>query len=161
MAVNAPREFRASNTMSGGAGVADSHRKRGRLYRELADLLISEGRISEAQSVLNMGTEEEVFQFWHRDATAELAFQALMVQVDAGNATAVDEEQVFLLQDALLAATGDFDAAVADFLTAASPDGHAATGGCGQRDASVSDPAGAGPARAGRDPKDRSGADGV
>ena len=152
MAVNAHQEFRASNTMAGGADVADSHRKWGRLYSELADLMISEGRISEAQAVLNMAKEEEVFQFLKRDASAkltetrailtdaelgdeaklaalaeapvaaELALQALMVKVTAGAATAEEEDQLFLLQDALQLVTDEFDAAVADFLAASAPD---------------------------------------
>jgi CHAT domain-containing protein len=38
------------------------------IYRELADLLIAEGRLAEAQEVLAMLKEEEVFSFARRDA---------------------------------------------------------------------------------------------
>ena len=152
MAVNAHQEFRAGNTVSGAADMAASQRKWGRLYSQLADLMIAQGRISEAQAVLNMAKEEEVFQYLRRDASAdltetravltdaergdeamlaalaqgpvvaEMALQALMVKVDAGSASAGEEEQVFALQDALQTATDDFDAAVVDFLAASAPD---------------------------------------
>lgn len=151
MAVNTQQEFRASNTVKGAADMAASQQEWGRLYQRLADLLISEGRISEAQAVLNMAKEEEVFEFLKRDATAKLtetravltnseladeaklaslaaapiaaeqALQELMAKVEAGSATPEEEDQVFLLQDALQQATDAFDLAVADFITAAAP----------------------------------------
>lgn len=152
LAVNAQQEFRATNTLTAADTLADSQREWGRLYSQLADLMIAEGRISEAQAVLNMGKEEEVFQFLQRDTTAKLTetravltdaelgdeaklaalarapvaaeqeLQALMVKIEAGAATPADEDQVFLLQDALQVATDDFDAAVAGFLAAAPPE---------------------------------------
>ncbi len=155
MAVNAHQEFRASNTVSGASDLAESQRKWGRLYSQLADLMIAQGRISEAQAVLNMGKEEEVFQFLKRDISAKLTetravltdaelsdearlialaqapvaaeqeLQALMARVDAGQATSDEEAQLFLLQDALQVATDDFDAAVAGFLAASPPEQHA------------------------------------
>lgn len=43
-----------------------------RLYETLANLLISEGRISEAQAVLAMEKEEELVEFIKRDSSADL-----------------------------------------------------------------------------------------
>lgn len=149
MAVNAQQEFRASNTVTGAADMEASQREWGRLYQDLADLLITQGRISEAQAVLNMAKEEEVFQFLQRDSSAKLTetrsaltaaetahqdalvdiavlpvaaeqeLQALMVKFDAGEATPDEENRIFELQDRLQAATDQFDAAVEAFLAAA------------------------------------------
>lgn len=148
MAVNAQQEFRAQNTVSGAGDTAASQEEWGRLYKSLADLLIAQGRISEAQAVLNMAKEEEVFNFLRRDAKADLtetravlsdselaqsdklarlaalpiaaaqALQDLTLKVESGTATAAEEDQIFLLQDALQTATNSFDAAVSDFLAA-------------------------------------------
>lgn len=152
MAVNAQQEFRASNTVSGAKDVEASQREWARLYKDLADLLIGQGRISEAQAVLNMAKEEEVFNFLRRDSSANLtetravltstelddeaklsflaeapvaaekALQELEIKLNDGTATADEENQLFLLQDALQKATDDFDAAVAAFLAAAPAD---------------------------------------
>lgn len=149
MAVNAQQEFRASNTVTGAADTEASQREWGRLYQDLADLLITQGRISEAQAVLNMAKEEEVFQFLQRDSSAKLTetrtaltatetahqdeltdiavlpiaaeqeLQALMVKFDAGEASPEEENRIFELQDSLQAATDQFDAAVEAFLAAA------------------------------------------
>jgi tetratricopeptide (TPR) repeat protein len=43
------------------------------IYRNLADLLIKEGRLAEAQQVLEMLKEEEFFQYVRRDATQATA----------------------------------------------------------------------------------------
>jgi CHAT domain-containing protein/Tfp pilus assembly protein PilF len=148
MAVNAQQEFRASNTVTGAADLEASQREWGRLYEDLADLLIAQGRISEAQAVLNMANEEEVFQFLKRDSSAKLTetrseltqaeavhqdtlvsivappvaaeqeLQALMVKFDAGEATPEEENRIFELQDTLQAASDEFDAAVDAFLAA-------------------------------------------
>lgn len=149
LAVNAHQEFRAGNTVTGAADVAASQRKWGHLYQQLADLMIAQGRISEAQAVLNMAKEEEVFQFLKRDTSAKLTetravltrkelqaqtaldailqaplaadqeLQALMVKFDAGEATPEEENRIYELQDTLQAASEDFDAAVDAFLAAA------------------------------------------
>ena len=149
MAVNAQQEFRASNTVSGAEDLSASQREWGRLYQDLADLLIEQGRISEAQAVLNMAKEEEVFQFLKRDSSAKLTetrsglttteiahqteldniaalpiaaeqeLRALMVKFDAGTATADEENRIYELQDSLQAASDQFDAAVDAFLAAA------------------------------------------
>lgn len=151
LAVNAQQEFRAANTVSGAQDLTESQREWFRLYQRLADLLIGQGRISEAQAVLNMAKEEEVFEFLQRDATADLsqtrsqlttretadqqqladlaqspiaaaqALQALMVKFNAGTATAAEEEQIYALQDQLQAASDAFDQSVAAFLAAAPP----------------------------------------
>lgn len=151
LAVNAQQEFRAANTVSGAQDLTESQREWFRLYQRLADLLIGQGRISEAQAVLNMAKEEEVFEFLQRDASADLsetrshltpretadqqqlanlaqapiaaaqALQALMVKFNAGTATAAEEEQIYALQDQLQAASDAFDQSVAAFLAAAPP----------------------------------------
>lgn len=56
-----------------------------------------------------------------RPVAAELALQALTVKVDAGDATADDQERIFVLQDGLQTAADDSDAAAAGVLAAASP----------------------------------------
>lgn len=151
LAVNAQQEFRAANTVSGAQDLTESQREWFRLYQRLADLLIGQGRISEAQAVLNMAKEEEVFEFLQRDAAADLsetraqltsretadqqqlaslaqapiaaaqALQALMVKFNAGTATAAEEDQIYALQDQLQAASDAFDQSVAAFLAAAPP----------------------------------------
>lgn len=152
MAVNAQQEFRASNTVNGAGDLAASQQEWGRLYQRLADLLIGVDRISEAQAVLNMAKEEEVFQSLKRDSSARLsdtrvlltnaelageaqlaalalapvaaekALQALKNKVNAGTATPAELDQVFVLQDRLQLAADSFDKAVADFVTAAAPE---------------------------------------
>lgn len=149
LAVNAQQEMRAANTVTGAEDMAASQAEWRRLYRALADLLIAQGRISEAQAVLNMEKEQEVFEFLKRDASADITdtratltpgeqgqetalaalvatpvalereLQSLMTKVEAGTATAAEEDRIFELQDALQAAADEFDAAVASFLAAA------------------------------------------
>lgn len=149
MAVNAQQEFRATNTVSGAQDVAESQKEWGRLYDRLADLLIGQGRISEAQAVLNMAKEEEVFQFLKRDSsakltetravlsdkeldeqaklavlaeapiTADLALQSMLTNFDRDTASEDEKAQVALLEKGLQQATENFDAAVEDFLNAA------------------------------------------
>lgn len=149
MAVNAQQEIRATNTVTGPQDMAASQAEWKRLYQSLADLLISQGRIAEAQAVLNMEKEEEVFQFLRRDSAAaitqtralltdperaqEIALDALAAQpvaaerelrvilarLEAGTATVEDEDRALALQDLLQAAAEEFDAAVAAFLAAA------------------------------------------
>ncbi|WP_238366112.1 CHAT domain-containing tetratricopeptide repeat protein [Mesobacterium pallidum] len=146
MAVNAQQELRALNAGLGDAGTEELRAEWRRLYQELADLLIAEGRISEAQAVLNMEKEEEVFEFLRRDGgagltgtrailtdaelgveqklaalaaipvAAEREVRVLYAKLDAGAATEADEEQLILLEDALQLATDRFDAEVEAFL---------------------------------------------
>ncbi|MGX9350332.1 CHAT domain-containing tetratricopeptide repeat protein [Shimia sp. W99] len=146
MAVNAQQELRALNATLSQSGTEDLRAEWRRLYEELADLLIAEGRISEAQAVLNMEKEEEVFEFLRRDGGAELsntrailtdgelsvearlaalaeipiqaeqALHGLYAKLDAGTATEAEEEQLMLLEDALQVASDEFNAAVDAFL---------------------------------------------
>ncbi|PSL19457.1 CHAT domain-containing tetratricopeptide repeat protein [Shimia abyssi] len=146
MAVNAQQELRARNASLSDSGTEALRAEWRRLYRDLADLLIEAGRISEAQAVLNMEKEEEVFEFLRRDgdaglestrailtdeelsAEAKLAalagipieaeqeLRALYTKLDNGTATEAEEDQLFLLEDALQVATEQFDAAVEAFL---------------------------------------------
>lgn len=144
LAVNAQQALRAGNTRAKGDMAASQEEWR-RLYRELADLLIAQGRFSEAQAVLNMEKEEEVFEYLKRDASADLTqtralltgaetaqaaalaalpspvaaerqLRDILAQIDAGTATPEDEDRALALQDALQQATDDFDAQVAAFL---------------------------------------------
>lgn len=149
MAVNAQQEIRATNTVTGAQDMAASQAEWRRLYQSLADLLISQGRISEAQVVLNMEKEEEVFEFLRRDASegmaqtrailtdaemtdaarldalaaapiaAERELRAILARIETGEATPEEEDQAFVLQEALQAAADAFDAEVAAFLAAA------------------------------------------
>lgn len=152
MAVNAQQEIRATNSAKSVSDTAQSQAEWARLYDALANLLIGQGRLSEAQEVLNMAKEEEVFNFLRRDAgesltqtrailtdteksdeeklaaltaapiAAERALREVMARIDAGTATEADEDQAFLLQEALQTAADAFDAEVALFLAAAPPE---------------------------------------
>jgi CHAT domain-containing protein len=155
MAVNAQQEIRATNTVTGAQDMAASQAEWRRLYQSLADLLIAQGRISEAQVVLNMEKEEEVFEFLRRDAgqsltqtralltnaelteearldalsqapiAAERELRAILARIDSGEATTEEEDQAFLLQEALQSAADRFDAEVAAFLTEVPQDNRA------------------------------------
>ncbi len=158
MAVNAQQTIRATNASPDKRESAALRAEWGRLYNRLADLLIAEGRISEAQAVLNMEKEDEVFDFLRRDASADLSqtradlteaetgeaarldalsgapvaaereLRGLMALVDAGTATPADEDRIFALQDALQTASDQFDAEVAAFLAAMPAEGRVAMG---------------------------------
>lgn len=147
MAVNAQQQIRALNASLSDSDTEELRAEWRRLYRDLADLLIAEGRISEAQAVLNMEKEEEVFEFLQRDGQAdltetrailnntELDYEAKLAQlaqipvqaeralaeidarIDSGTATDEDEAQIDALLDALDLAQMQFEAAVDDFLT--------------------------------------------
>ncbi|MEX0287164.1 MAG: CHAT domain-containing protein [Paracoccaceae bacterium] len=147
MAVNAQQELRAINASLSSSSTEEFRAEWRRLYQELADLLVAEGRISEAQAVLNMEKEEEVFEFLQRDgdaalsntrailtdselgieaklaALAEIPIEAeqelrgLYTRLDAGTATEEEEEQLLLLEDALQVASDEFDEAVDAFLS--------------------------------------------
>lgn len=148
MAVNAQQAIRATNTTGNREDNAELQAEWRRLYQLLADLLITQGRISEAQAVLNMEKEEEVFKYLRRDAKADLIktratltdselseearlaalsalpiaadqeLRTLMAKLEEGNLSEEEENQIFLLQDALQQAADKFDADVAAFLAA-------------------------------------------
>ena len=72
LAVNAQQNIRSLNKSLKQSESKDLRSEWKKLYRHLADLLIEEGRINEAQAVLNMEKEQEVYEFLKRDATADL-----------------------------------------------------------------------------------------
>jgi CHAT domain-containing protein len=147
MAVNAQQAIREANSTGNRDDNQELRAEWRRLYQLLADLLITKGRISEAQAVLNMEKEEEVFQYLRRDAEADLTktratlndaelaeedkiatlaalpiaaereLRALMAKLDDGSLTPDEENQIFLLQDALQQASDAFDASVQAFLS--------------------------------------------
>lgn len=72
LAINAQQKIRSNNkafTADDMRAFKDEWRF---LYQDLADLLIGEGRLAEAQSVLNMEKEDELSEFIRRDSTADL-----------------------------------------------------------------------------------------
>ncbi len=146
MAVNAQQEIRALNQALPEEDTEGLREEWSRLYRDLADLMIEEGRFSEAQAVLNMEKEQEAFEFLQRDGEADLrettavltdaektdaeklaelalkpvqaraAWEALSARLDAGGGTAEEEDQLFLLEDAMAEAEAAFEGEVAAFL---------------------------------------------
>lgn len=152
MAVNAQQEIRALNQFAEDEQTEGLREEWRRLYQGLADLLIGEGRFSEAQAVLNMEKEQEAFEFLQRDAEADLretrailtdtetgdaekltalaerpvaayaAWEALSRKLDAGEGTEADEDRLFLLEDALAEAEAAYAAGVDAFLMQVAPD---------------------------------------
>jgi len=148
LAVNAQQEVRKLSDGLHHASMQSMQSEWGRLYHDLADLLIAEGRISEAQAVLNMEKEEEVFDFLRRDGSAALSqtrallsdaeigeearltalaalpvaaeaeLRRLTARITAGTASVAEEDSVFVLQAALEQATARFDAEVEAFILA-------------------------------------------
>lgn len=146
MAVNAQQEIRKLNRDFAEGDTEDLRAEWRRLYQGLADLLIAEGRFSEAQAVLNMEKEQEAFEFLKRDRAATLrdttavltdaergeaekladlaarpvaayeVWRALDARLAAGEGTAEDEDRLFLLEDAMAEAQKDFLDGVAAFL---------------------------------------------
>ncbi|MFY0632539.1 MAG: CHAT domain-containing protein [Vannielia sp.] len=146
MAVNAQQEIRALNQALPEEHTEGLREEWSRLYRDLADLMIAEGRFSEAQAVLNMEKEQEAFEFLQRDGEADLrdtvavltdteksdaeklaelamrpveahvAWQALSARLEAGGGTAEEEDQLFLLEDAMAEASAAFELEVEAFL---------------------------------------------
>lgn len=151
LAVNAQQAIRNQNADLGEAGTKELRSEWSRLYEHLASLLIEQGRIAEAQAVLNMEKEQEVFNFLRRDASAsvnnttailtdlELSEEerlrqlseypieaaqtlfALTQKLEADTATDEDIEQIFVLQEALEASNAKFEAQVAAFLESVEP----------------------------------------
>ncbi|MEX0404965.1 CHAT domain-containing protein [Aquibium sp. LZ166] len=78
-AVNAQQELRANNKELSKEEIQDFKTEWRRLYENLASLLISEGRLSEAQAVLAMEKEEEFVDFIRRDATEDLSDSRAML----------------------------------------------------------------------------------
>ncbi len=151
LAVNAQQAIRNQNADLGDAGTKELRSEWSRLYEHLASLLIEQGRISEAQAVLNMEKEQEVFNFLRRDASASIAnttailtnselteedrlrqlsefpidsaqtLFALTQKLEADTADDADIEQIFVLQEALEASNATFEAQVEAFLESVEP----------------------------------------
>lgn len=151
LAVNAQQAIRDQNAELGEAGTKELRTEWARLYEHLASLLIEQGRISEAQAVLNMEKEQEVFNFLRRDASAavtnttalltdaELSEEerlkrlsefpiaaaqtlfALTQKLQADTASDAEIEQIFVLQEALEASNATFEAQVEAFLQSVEP----------------------------------------
>ncbi|APH72927.1 hypothetical protein BSQ44_17315 [Aquibium oceanicum] len=137
-AVNAQQELRANNKELSKEEIQDFKTEWRRLYENLASLLISEGRLSEAQAVLAMEKEEEFVDFIRRDATEDLSdsramltdgeetvqdsvetllsrpiaaateVAALMERKNAGRLSGEDEERLEQLEEVLDTAYSDF-----------------------------------------------------
>jgi CHAT domain-containing protein/Tfp pilus assembly protein PilF len=72
LAINAQQKIRANNKSFKAEDLKDFKQEWRFLYQDLADLLIGQGRLAEAQAVLNMEKEEELSDFVQRDASADL-----------------------------------------------------------------------------------------
>lgn len=72
LAINAQQKLRAHNKDYGQEQMRAFRDEWRRLYEHLADLLIRQGRLSEAQAVLAMEKEEELVDFVLRDSNADL-----------------------------------------------------------------------------------------
>jgi len=121
-----------------------------KLYRHLADLLINEGRINEAQAVLNMEKEQEVYEFLKRDATADLRktrailndnelseeqkiqaiakmpikaaleLSLLRKKLSGDDFSTADEDRMLILQDSIQIAIDDYEKDIDVFLKSVS-----------------------------------------
>ncbi|MEM0900089.1 MAG: CHAT domain-containing protein [Pseudomonadota bacterium] len=146
LAVNAQQAIRANNADLEKGETKDLRAEWARLYESLASLLIEQGRITEAQAVLNMEKEEEVYNFLRRDASADITKTSALLNdtevqtserlesavalpvaasqklfeltslVETDTATDADIEQFFELQEVLETANREFDARVEAFL---------------------------------------------
>lgn len=72
LAINAQQKIRANNKGFQAEDLKDFKQEWRFLYQDLADLLIGQGRLAEAQATLNMEKEEELIDFVQRDASADL-----------------------------------------------------------------------------------------
>lgn len=72
LAINAQQKIRAHNKTFKADDLQEFKQEWRFLYQDLADLLIGQGRLAEAQAVLNMEKEEELSDFVQRDASADL-----------------------------------------------------------------------------------------
>ena len=72
LAINAQQKIRANNRGFQAEDLKDFKQEWRFLYQDLADLLIGQGRLAEAQATLNMEKEEELIDFVQRDASADL-----------------------------------------------------------------------------------------
>lgn len=72
LAINAQQKIRANNKAFKAEDLKEFKQEWRFLYQDLADLLIGQGRLAEAQAVLNMEKEEELSDFVQRDSSADL-----------------------------------------------------------------------------------------
>ncbi|WP_370320292.1 CHAT domain-containing protein [Oricola sp.] len=105
LAVNAQQSIRSANkSLSEGESkeLKDEWRW---LYQHLADMLIEQGRFTEAQAVLNMEKEQEVFEFLRRDASADLRDTRALLN----DAEQDEEVKIAALSEFPLAAARELD----------------------------------------------------
>ena len=148
LSVNAHQAVRSANSELAVVETEELNTEWRWIYQNLADLLIEQGRITEAQAVLNMEKEQEVFEFLKRDGSAKLndtrallsdaelseeekieqiatmpvaaarELDDLMRKLDAGTLTAEEEDRIFILQDAVQTAIDSFDEDVEQMIAA-------------------------------------------
>lgn len=146
LAVNAQQSIRSANSALSAGESKELQDEWRWLYQHLADMLIEEGRFTEAQAVLNMEKEQEVFEFLRRDGSADLrdtrailndselgeqekitaiaAFplsaaqelDRLVAKFRAGEASDDDKGRMLLLQKSVQLAVNDFNTQVDAFL---------------------------------------------
>lgn len=151
LAVNAQQSIRKLNSELGSEVTKQLQDEWRKLYENLAKILIEQGRIAEAQSVLNMEKEQEVFNFLRRDASADienttailtdaelteqekieqlgeypvetaLALFQLTRKINDDTATDDELDQAFALQDALQQSNVLFEEEVDTFLKTIGP----------------------------------------
>ena len=105
LAVNAQQSIRSANK-----SLSDSESKELKdewrwLYQHLADMLIEQGRFTEAQAVLNMEKQQEVFEFLRRDASADLRDTRALLN----DAEQDEEVKIAALSEFPLAAARELD----------------------------------------------------
>lgn len=148
LAINAQQKIRANNKEFKADDLKDFKQEWRFLYQDLADLLIGQGRLAEAQATLNMEKEEELSDFVRRDASADLrdsqaaltpkedaqladvdtllaqpiaaagAVSALLAKQQAGGLSAEEEKRLATLQGSLDSAYSGFMDEVDAFLKA-------------------------------------------
>lgn len=155
LAVNAHQAIRSLNDELAPAEATHMNEEWQRLYQSLADLLIEEGRLTEAQAVLNMLKEQEVFEYLRRDETAPLTktrldlndfeirtttglddlsipleasqeYTVLLAKLETGELTEADDARLDVLEETLQQASDTFMAQVDAFLADVAPDDEAA-----------------------------------
>ncbi len=150
LAVNAQQNIRSLNKSLKQSETKDLRSEWKKLYRHLADLLIEEGRINEAQAVLNMEKEQEVYEFLKRDATADLRktrailndsevseeqkiqaiakmpvkaaleLSLLRKKISGNDFSTADEDRMLILQDSIQITIDDYEKDIDAFLKSVS-----------------------------------------
>jgi CHAT domain-containing protein/tetratricopeptide (TPR) repeat protein len=92
--VNAYQRMRASNVGLDKSLQRSFLQSKSDVYRELADLLITQGRLSEAQVVLNLLKEEEYFEFIRRDGASADSLTRPVALTPAEEKTYADYKEI-------------------------------------------------------------------